>query len=558
MKALLLAAGLGTRLLPHTRIIPKPLFTIGGKPLIDIHIEALQNAGCEAIVVNTHHLSAQIERHIKTRQFRIPVHICHEPEILGTGGAIKNVESFWDTSPFFVINSDIFSNIDLRSLYRFHLNHPHPVTLVLYNWPDVNTVCVDPDDMVTGFNPEPSSGCQKYRTFTGIQVLDPDILNHIPAGLFSSSIDAFRKMIKEGRKIKAYHADGFYWNDIGTPERYLDTVYRQLSPKAFKAAFAEPDEGKIHRINLAGDGSDRHWCRLVLDHLSMIMVSHGIQTAPNTTEFDAYVAIGRHLHAQGIPVPRIFLEDRFSGLVFLEDLGDTHLQSLVHRAGDMETILARYRAIIDLLITMSIKGAQGFNPTWAYQTAEYDKDLILEKECRYFVEAFLNGFCNLNYCFADFSDEFVIISEKALQSAVFGFMHRDFQSRNIMFKQDKPYIIDFQGGRWGPIQYDLASLLIDPYADLSVTVREKLVEYCAVKMSEIKKIDRNSFFSGYRYCAITRNLQILGAFGYLSRIKNKLSFESYIPAAVRALKRAIDPDEFPKLASLSEQLNKEF
>ena len=154
MKALLLAAGLGTRLLPHTRTIPKPLFTVGGRPLIDIHIEALRSAGCEAIVVNTHHLSAQIEHHIKTHSYPIPIHIRHEPEILGTGGAIRNVEHFWDSRPFFVINSDIFSTIDLAAVYRFHEEHSHPATLVLYDWPEVNTVCVD-GQAVNGTEPSP-------------------------------------------------------------------------------------------------------------------------------------------------------------------------------------------------------------------------------------------------------------------------------------------------------------------------------------------------------------------------------------------------------------------
>jgi len=285
------------------------------------------------------------------------------------------------------------------------------------------------------------------------------------------------------------------------------------------------------------------------------MVSHGIQTVPDTTEFDAFVAIGRHLQRRGIPVPRIYLQDRIPGLVFLEDVGDTHLQTWVLGTADSEAVLSRYRDIIDLLIQLNVSGSENFHTAWTYQTPTYDQDLILEKECRYFMEAFTDGYCGMTLSFEDFRDEFVRLSEKALRFSVMGFMHRDFQSRNIMIHHDRPYVIDFQGGRWGPIQYDLASLLIDPYVELSESLRKRLLDDCAKKLSRVKRIDQRHFLSGYRYCAIARNLQILGAFGYLSRIKNKPGFEIYIPAAIRTLKASIDPDEFPKLALLVERLN---
>jgi len=555
MKALILAAGLGTRLLPHTRKIPKPLFPIGGRPLIDIHIDALQKAGCKAIVVNTHHLSTQIENHIKGNRYDIPVYTRNEPEILGTGGAIKNVEAFWDARPFLVINSDIFSNIDLAAVYRFHRSHPHPATLVLCNWPEINSVCVDADDFIAGFQPDPLSGRYRHGTFTGIQVLDPEILQHIPRGVFSSSIDAFRKMMTEGKKIKAYMADHFVWTDIGTPDRYVDTAAQLLAQKTFQKVFEQTSGKTVSTQKLKGDGSDRKWYRLTSEQHAMVMAAHGIQVEPPPSEFDAFVAIGSHLHSRGVSVPQIYLYDRFSGLVFLEDLGETHLQSIISDTTDREAILSRYREIIDLLVMMSISGAVAFNTAWAYQSTEYNQEMILEKECRYFVEAFLNTYCNLDLSFDRFRDEFVSLSEKTLKFAVSGFMHRDFQSRNIMLKENRPYVIDFQGGRLGPVQYDLASLLIDPYVELSESIRKDLAGYCAGKISNLKAIDTDRFLTGYRYCCITRNLQILGAFGYLSRVKDKPSFEKYIPAAIRTLKESLNPDEFPMLATVAEKIH---
>ena len=101
MKALILAAGYGTRLRPYTDFTPKPLFTIDGRPLLDILITQLIEAGCSGIIINTHHLHQKIEAFIAEQNYAVPVHLRHETRILGTGGAIKNVSDFWDDKPFF-------------------------------------------------------------------------------------------------------------------------------------------------------------------------------------------------------------------------------------------------------------------------------------------------------------------------------------------------------------------------------------------------------------------------------------------------------------------------
>ena len=121
MKALILAAGFGTRLLPHTGHTPKPLFTLAGKTMLEITINNLRAAGCSRIVVNTHHLHGKMENFIAAAGLESQVSISHEPEILGTGGAIKNVRSIMGDEPFFVVNSDILSRVDLEHVRDFHL-----------------------------------------------------------------------------------------------------------------------------------------------------------------------------------------------------------------------------------------------------------------------------------------------------------------------------------------------------------------------------------------------------------------------------------------------------
>jgi len=564
MKALILAAGLGTRLLPFTEKLPKALFPIAGHPLLDIMICRLRDAGCEAVIVNTHHLHEKIAAFISQQEYEFPVYTRYEPEILGTGGAIKNAADFWDDRPFMVINSDIVTDIDLKAVYDFHLAHEYPVTMVLYDDPDFNSVSADKEGFVTGFCENSAggraqvAGCRLQGagdnlllTFTGIQVLDPQVLDFIPEGVFSSSISAYKKLISEQRKVKAFVAENCSWKDVGTAERYRNAVLEKMVSEIEKDS---PSPLTPHLSPLQGDGSDRKWYRLTSGSQSFIVADHGISLQDTTSETDAFINIGKHLYNKGIPVPKIFVSDAFSGLVFLEDLGDVHLQTLVKNAENKETVLSYYKSVIDNLVKMSVLGAEGFDPVWTYQTPCYDKELILERECRYFVNAFLNGYLGMKAHFEDFEAEFVSLAEKALEFAVKGFMHRDMQSRNIMVKNGIFYFIDFQGGRIGPLQYDLASLLIDPYTALPFSMQTELRDYCIEKLSAYPSLsdqtDPEQFRRGFDCCSVTRNLQILGAFGHLSRNRGKTYFEQYIPTAVKTLRHHLSAAEFPKLKAV--------
>ena len=560
MKAMILAAGFGTRLHPFTRHTPKALFTIAGRPVLDLAIRQLQAAGCRQIVVNTHHLPHRIESYIKAQSYRTPVRIRHESQILGTGGAIRNVADFWDENAFMVVNADIVSDIDLRSVYRFHKDHPHPVTLVLCHHPDFDSVAVDDKGFVSGFSGMNSDrferGC-RLLTFTGIQVLDPSVLAHIPEKGYCNIIDAYRSLMSAGGRIAALIAENSYWQDIGTPEAYRRVAAEQITRRAFQKTGSACRRRQIITTPLRGDGSDRKWFRLNCGEHSLIMVDHGIRNQTGTTEADAFVAIGNYLHRKGIAVPEIVSSDTFSGLVVVEDLGDTSLQQVVQRAQTADEVLKRYRTVIRQLVKMSFAAAGDFDPAWTCQTPTYSRELILEKECRYFVEAFLRSFCGRSVRTAELADEFTLLADRALAGTASGFMHRDFQSRNIMVRAGKYFFIDFQGGRLGPLQYDLASLLIDPYVDLPPASRRSLLQFAVDCIPADSGVESGQFRSSFPYCCLTRNLQILGAFGNLSRMKGKTWFASYIPIAVRNLKRALSSrrgEEFPKLKQIVDSL----
>ena len=126
-----------------------------------------------------------------------------------------------------------------------------------------------------------------------------------------------------------------------------------------------------------------------------------------------------------------------------------------------------------------------------------------------------------------------------------------------MVKNGDYYFIDFQGGRMGPIEYDLASLLLDPYVSLPYPVQHQLLEYCIEKLLSAADFDPDKFRTCFKYCALTRNLQILGAFGYLSKAKGKTYFEKYIPQAVETLKKnlfSLSDFKLPKLMSIVKKI----
>jgi aminoglycoside/choline kinase family phosphotransferase/UTP-glucose-1-phosphate uridylyltransferase len=556
MRALILAAGLGTRLLPYTRMKPKPLFPLAGRPLLEGHILQLREAGCEAVIVNTHHQHEQIDAFIASSRWGIPVSTRREPDILGTGGAIRNVRDFWDERPFFVINADICSAIDLRQVYEFHLRQTPAATLVLVDDAEFNSVTVDPAGRIREFAPSPSAASAGALTFTGIQVLDPAVLDYIPAEGFSHSIDAFRAMIADGREVRGFIAPHAGWMDLGTPERYRQATREASAREAWRRAFSDLPPVPFSWERMEGDGSDRQWSRVKAGGGSLVLADHGLRSTAAMSEVDAFIHISRHLKSKGLPVPIIHFADAFAGLVFLEDLGDTSLQSVVIAEADRQRTMAIYRRIVERVIALSTEGAEGFDPAWTYQTPAYDREVVLDRECRYFCDAFLRGYVGLDAGFDNFRDEFGRIADQALADAFQGFMHRDLQSRNIMLKGDRCYFIDFQGGRLGPVQYDLASLLIDPYAGLAPEEQDQLLDYAIQQMAARRPVDTAGFRRGFLYCALSRNLQVLGAFGFLSAVKGKHQFTRYIPAALRGLKdrlATLGAGGFPKLQRVCAQ-----
>ncbi len=541
MKALILAAGFGTRLKPYSNSVPKPLFTLNSRPVLDLAIERLIRCGCGKIFINTHHCHPQIHAFVGQHRFKAMIEIIHEPEILDTGGAIANIQSRMDSDPFFVINADIVTTIDLKQVYEYHQASSALATLVVHDYPPFNKLLIDAQGFVENFDAPPGRGL----AFTGIQVLSPGIYDHFPPRPVFSSIEVYRALCPF-RQVKAFRAEDIFWQDIGTLPAYVHTSQQWLCAGIW--GLAENNTSQVHIASLAGDGSDRRWFRAWHGEKTLILSDHGICLDPSEglAQLKAFVSIGDHLVNQQVAVPKILGHDALSGQVVLEDLGEVHLASLVIENKNPGVILKLYQQVIDRLIDFSQQGICGFDPAWTCQTATYSKQLILEKECAYFMTAFVQGYLKQNQRFEAYEQAFVYIADNALEHGFQGLMHRDMQSRNIMVKENQVYFIDFQSARIGPLQYDLASLLMDPYVTLSPQIKDKLVSYTLSRLGIGSGDREREFRRCFQFCCLTRNLQFLGAFAHLSQVKRKIQFETHIPAALASLKTLLqDMDPLP-------------
>lgn len=219
MQAMILAAGFGTRLRPLTELRPKPLFPFFDRPLLLFLIEQLLQADCRKILVNCHYLAEQV------MELLCPfpeVTVLKEEKILGTGGALRRALPLLKEEPLLVINSDIVQNFDLGGLYRAHGRTGSPVSMVTHRYPRFASLTVDDNDQVLDIGSDADTdGHREKLAFTGVHIIDPAVIERIPAGIFYGIIDLYRLLIAEATPPASQLVKNSYWRDIGTVEDYL-------------------------------------------------------------------------------------------------------------------------------------------------------------------------------------------------------------------------------------------------------------------------------------------------------------------------------------------------
>jgi len=228
MKAMILAAGVGSRIRPLTEGTPKALIPVGGVPMIEHVIRRLAAAGVTEIVVNVHHLGERIVEYLASRDScGLRIEVSREAELLETGGGLKQAAWFLQGGgPFFLHNVDVLSDIDLRALLRAHEDGRALATLAVQARPGSRQLLFDAAGWLCGR--ETPAGTEwargpvedaRRRAFTGIQVIQPAIFPRMTETGAFSIVRAYLRLAGEGERIAAFAADGYHWQDIGSPER---------------------------------------------------------------------------------------------------------------------------------------------------------------------------------------------------------------------------------------------------------------------------------------------------------------------------------------------------
>ncbi len=284
---------------------------------------------------------------------------------------------------------------------------------------------------------------------------------------------------------------------------------------------------------LPPSGSNRRYFRLRSGDSSAIAAYN-----PDRAENEAFMYIVRKLAQAGVNVPLVYASDLDNHVYLQEDLGDTNLFDLIesHRE-DTQYLTKLYRSVIDQMPAIQVKAANDFDFTRCFPRQAFDSQSI-HWDLNYFKYHFLK-LANTPFHEQKLEDDFIRLSGFLLEAPSDFFLFRDFQSRNVMLKDGNPYFIDFQGGRRGALQYDLASLLYEAKANLPENLRRELLNYYLQVFSEFDFFDREEFQKYYPSFALIRQLQAFGAYGYRGYFEKKAFFLRSIPFGLKNLQEIL-------------------
>jgi len=264
-------------------------------------------------------------------------------------------------------------------------------------------------------------------------------------------------------------------------------------------------------------------------------------------ENEAFLSFTKHFLSKGLLVPKVYEENLDENIYLLEDLGDTSLFSFLndHRENDdfPPSAIELYKNVLEQLPGFQIKGDDGLNYSVCYPRDSFDKQSMMW-DLNYFKYYFLK-LAKVPFDEQELEDDFETFSDWLLSEDGDYFLYRDFQSRNVMVHNGEPYFIDYQGGRKGALQYDVASLLFDAKADIPPIVREELLDHYLQHLGKYKPVDGKKFKDFYTGFALIRLMQAMGAFGFRGFYEKKPHFLASIPYAIMNLSDILDHSELP-------------
>jgi len=290
-------------------------------------------------------------------------------------------------------------------------------------------------------------------------------------------------------------------------------------------------------IALPLSGSYRRYFRIASRNKSAIGTFNS-----DKKENIAFLEMSRHFLNKGLAVPEIYAEDIDNDIYLQQDLGDTSLfaflQGMRSKKDFPAELVTFYKRTLDGLIKFQLQGGEGFDYSKCYPREAFDRQSMLW-DLHYFKYYFLK-LARIPFDEQSLEDDFNRLINLLLEADHDYFMYRDFQSRNVMVLDDKPLFIDYQGGRRGALQYDVASLLYDAKADIPDDVRLKLLSHYMDQLSEHLNYDRENFVSHYYGYVLIRMMQAMGAYGFRGFYEKKEHFLQSIPYAIKNLKYLLD------------------
>jgi aminoglycoside/choline kinase family phosphotransferase len=314
-------------------------------------------------------------------------------------------------------------------------------------------------------------------------------------------------------------------------------VLKQL----FEQHFHRPP-GRVQPLQGQLGGSGRNIVRLEADQQSAIGILYDVRE-----ENVAFLEFSRHFRRNGLAVPEIYAEDLSRGAYLEEDLGDTTLFEFLsqNRKGNeiAPPVIDAYRQVVDELPRFQVEAGRDLNYEVCYPRSSFDRQSIAW-DLNYFKYYFLR-LAGVPFNEQLLEDDFGRLTKFLLTAKCDYFLYRDFQSRNIMLRDGRPFFVDYQGGRRGALQYDIASLLYDAKADLPPQLRQQLLTHYLDRLAGFIDLDRDAFLRHYYAYVYTRLMQALGAYGFRGLYERKTHFLQSVPYALNNLRWLLQNVELP-------------
>jgi aminoglycoside/choline kinase family phosphotransferase len=325
-------------------------------------------------------------------------------------------------------------------------------------------------------------------------------------------------------------------------------VLKQLFEQHFRAPAT-----RIHQLQGELGGSGRKIIRLSNDQANAIGILYNVRE-----ENVAFLEFSRHFRRHGLPVPQIYGEDLTQGAYLEEDFGDTSLFEFLirNRTGEQiaPAVVDAYRNVVAILPRFQVEAGRDLNYKVCYPRASFDRQSIAW-DLNYFKYYFLR-LAGIPFNEQALEDDYGRLTKFLLSAPHDYFLYRDFQSRNIMLRGGQPFFLDYQGGRKGALQYDIASLLYDAKADLPPDLRRQLLDHYLDTLSGFITLDRDEFMQYYYAYVYIRIMQALGAYGFRGFYERKVHFLQSVPYALKNLRWLLHNVKLPiALPTLLEAFN---